>query len=65
MQYGELMAIARMQELLGELEQSTVSLKQAWQLRNHLLRLLWHPGIAFLGTFKSPPPANASMPNSR
>ena len=68
-QYGELVALAHMQELLGRPAEGAALLAEAEKVQTRVLALLWHPGMQFLGTFKTPAPAAqavlASPANSR
>ena len=66
-QYGELMAIASMQQLLGKVAESSASLKRAEALQVNALLLLWDKDLQFLGTFKTQPPHGwrSAAPNSR
>ena len=62
LQYGELVAIASMQALLGQADASAATRKRAQVLQERVLHLLWHPQLHFLGTYKTqlPPTWQAS-----
>lgn len=63
-QYGELVALANMQQALGDEAESAATAAEAEVLRGSLLQRLWHPEVAFLGTYKTEPPPAWSAPYS-
>ena len=58
LQYGELMALASMQQMLGLQDEAADSLARAEALQRQVLDLLWNPDIQYLGTYKVPAPPN-------